>query len=449
MKSQSIADLIFFKRIAFVVLAIMITLILFIFSALFEVNRSEHQAKSVSGLIVSVIKKLSDQGELLYAQREIESIKNSMHFVGDIDINLEVVSTRNILARIESKSMSYFDVHRIEIFEAIPFGKIELNVRVDIFDRILNSFYLSLALSIFFISAFVLTYFLIDRREKRFFVSLNEVLNWINNLKLQEGMTPLYELDKIEKSIPNNLLSTAYLSIVNLVNENVRLQLDRNFANLAQQVAHDVRSPLSVFNMLIPLLKNEKNTETIELLIQASNRINNIASDLLNKSNSIDSNKGFLSSCEIGRVVKEVIVEKRVTEKQRKIVFNNQMNSGSKKYQCLSESELARILSNLVNNSIEATSVSKGLIKIDLIEEVDYIVISITDNGRGIPTELLDQIGKKGFSHGKERDTNAGFGLGVYHAKSTIHATGGTFSIESSIGKGTKIKICLRSANQS
>ncbi|MES2217711.1 MAG: ATP-binding protein [Pseudomonadota bacterium] len=88
------------------------------------------------------------------------------------------------------------------------------------------------------------------------------------------------------------------------------------------------------------------------------------------------------------------------------------------------------------NNAVEADG---NDIQISLNQSVNNAIITITDNGCGIPSYLLDKLGQKGFTFGKQQ----GSGLGLYHAITTIQSWKGSFKVDSSIGNGTTITIHL------
>jgi signal transduction histidine kinase len=66
-------------------------------------------------------------------------------------------------------------------------------------------------------------------------------------------------------------------------------------------------------------------------------------------------------------------------------------------------------------------------------------VVRVEDNGRGIPSEILENLGKKGATFGKE----GGSGLGIYGAKKYIEKMGGKLEIKSRLGDGTMVMIIL------
>lgn len=205
------------------------------------------------------------------------------------------------------------------------------------------------------------------------------------------------------------------------------------------QVAHDIRSPLSVLNLIAPTL-GLASTEKSELIMQSVERINNIAEDLLNKgkvSNRLG--KGF----EIVGLLEKILREKKSLSGD-KVVFKLIHNSNRPTVKIgIEEENFLRIISNILNNSIEALVNQQGkiLLEVSLLE--NGLILVIEDNGIGIPKEIQKEIGKKGFSYGKDSSINAGSGLGVFYCKEVVEKAGGTVTLMSNSGRGTRVEISL------
>jgi signal transduction histidine kinase len=107
----------------------------------------------------------------------------------------------------------------------------------------------------------------------------------------------------------------------------------------------------------------------------------------------------------------------------------------------LEHSVLTRILSNLINNSIEAMQ-EGGTVKVKLSQQNQLTEITVTDNGTGIPAEILPFIGALRVTHGKQN----GNGVGLHFAKTLIEAVGGEMKISSTYGKGTDVVLRLPTA---
>jgi anti-sigma regulatory factor (Ser/Thr protein kinase) len=100
--------------------------------------------------------------------------------------------------------------------------------------------------------------------------------------------------------------------------------------------------------------------------------------------------------------------------------------------------EFKRLLSNLINNAVEALS-TRGQVAIHLYGKEDQVILEIGDNGKGIPEEIMSKIMVRGASFGKQ----GGSGLGLYHAKSRIENWGGKLLLQSSVNVGTTVQLIL------
>lgn len=211
-------------------------------------------------------------------------------------------------------------------------------------------------------------------------------------------------------------------------------------SNLASQISHDVRSPLAALNMVVGSLGQLP--EEKRLLIRSSvQRINDIANNLLEqgkiKKEVVPKNR--VSSILLAPLIDSLTSEKRAQFRDKMAVqIECDIQDGYGIFSMVDPVELKRVLSNLINNSIEAFPSSGGKVSVKLSKTKNRVQISVADNGKGIPKEMLARIGEKGVSHGNEGST-AGSGLGLFHAKSTIESFLGNVSIESFENKGTSI----------
>jgi anti-sigma regulatory factor (Ser/Thr protein kinase) len=97
--------------------------------------------------------------------------------------------------------------------------------------------------------------------------------------------------------------------------------------------------------------------------------------------------------------------------------------------------ELALHILDIVQNSISAKA---RLIEISIIEnaEKDLLEIDITDNGKGIAPEMLENVTDAYVTSRTTRKV----GLGLPLLKQNAEQTGGSLKIESELGKGTVVK---------
>lgn len=205
----------------------------------------------------------------------------------------------------------------------------------------------------------------------------------------------------------------------------------KDLSKLAKQAAHDIRSPLSALNILSRTCLKDMPEEARELMAAAIQRINEIANDLLESPAS--SAEAEASGCVVGQI-RQIIEEKRLVYKDVQI---NLVSHNDSAVSCdLPKADLQRIVSNLLNNAIEASEDRKGPITVDVRVYPYFIDIVIEDKGKGIPQQILNEIGQEGFSFDKD-----GSGLGVFHAKSKLGSFGGALDISSTLRVGTKISM--------
>lgn len=92
-------------------------------------------------------------------------------------------------------------------------------------------------------------------------------------------------------------------------------------------------------------------------------------------------------------------------------------------------------LSDIAENSFDAAAKK---IEVKIEETDNFIEIAVTDNGKGIKKEILQNVTDPFYSEKKERRLRK-VGLGLPFLKQTTELSGGRFVIESEENKGTKV----------
>lgn len=245
----------------------------------------------------------------------------------------------------------------------------------------------------------------------------------------------------LQKSISNQIKFENQTKRTQLLNE------------VASQVAHDIRSPVSALKALSYNIKDRQPSEA-EMIDSITSRITTIANDLLDRYRNEDLN--FVSAnlnsprasnhhriCDvevIKRICSDLIEEKKIQLKNmpeiRFAIFDESLANG--KIKC-DESQLTRVISNLLSNSIEALSAT-GFISLTLSDNWSGLVIEIRDSGRGMPKDLVEQVYLGPVTLGKSN----GNGLGLHSAIKLVSSWDGDLKIFSTIGNGTTISINLK-----
>ncbi len=109
----------------------------------------------------------------------------------------------------------------------------------------------------------------------------------------------------------------------------------------------------------------------------------------------------------------------------------------------LDTSKFTQVVDNIMNNAIKY-SPDGGVITARMIDRKTEVVLSITDQGLGIPKKDLGHIFDRFFRVDKARSrAQGGTGLGLAISKEIIERFGGKIWVESSEGKGSKFSISL------
>ena len=219
----------------------------------------------------------------------------------------------------------------------------------------------------------------------------------------------------------------------------VNLERDEAKFRLASQVAHDIRSPLAALDAVLEGAYQLPQYQR-ELVRNASNRIRQIANALLTRNKALPSiQDSDLIAIPIAAFALQIIEEKKAQYYARSSISFDFLLKAPMVSSKIDERELMRALSNLLDNAAEATE--EGTICLSLFADDEFTFIEVIDKGKGIPDEILGQLGEIGMSFGKEGQS--GSGLGLYHARRLIEAAHGSFQIESKINFGTTIRLKL------
>lgn len=212
---------------------------------------------------------------------------------------------------------------------------------------------------------------------------------------------------------------------------------------LARQVAHDLRGPLTALQTIV--LSKAISESYAELAQDVIHRIHSISHELLKsqkKSTETQELNGAASSKQ--KTLKELMLtlakefqlrdsncEVRVTAREDVLIHNLNLNV----------IDVSRILSNIMQNSLEARKTPEARVVLDVIMRLsqNMLVLSIKDNGKGIPEDIQPLIFSEGASFGKDK----GYGLGLFSAQKLLRSRGGDIQLSSLLDVGTEVTLMI------
>ena len=220
--------------------------------------------------------------------------------------------------------------------------------------------------------------------------------------------------------------------------------LDRlNTAEIEKQkyivgVVHEIKTPLtavhSYLNLILQKFLGPLDKKVEERLIRASVRSKeaiNLINDVIKSSRFKLFDHFVKEELQIEEVMNELSNKHLVNAETKKIklVFNDNRKTHTK---LMGDKFLLTLaISNLVGNAIKYVD-KKGLIEVNLTDEEKDIVITICDNGIGIPEHEQGKIFKEFFrSSNISKENHEGAGIGLSIVKEIIEKHEGSISVES------------------
>lgn len=310
---------------------------------------------------------------------------------------------------------------------------INLIMAIPVLDSVLSSAVLAFLLAF---GLFLLSWIFLKKLDR----SLAQLSAEIETFALEISRNSGFETTNVrpEDSIvaETQELKSSFISLMSRLSESenkrVAAETSRALTDLAVQVAHDIRSPLSA--MKIAISSRGGLAEAGELLSAAVERIEKIASDLLIQRKS-DVSAESMALKDLRESTEKVITE--VAMNHRQVKMENRMTKidGRELSIAIGQAAFERVLSNLLTNSAAVSST----VAIDCVATGDRLNVKIQDNGPGIPQAVLSAL-ENGRSHTTKPDGN---GLGLLHVKKTIESRGGQLTIQPTQGQGTLIEISL------
>ena len=224
---------------------------------------------------------------------------------------------------------------------------------------------------------------------------------------------------------------------------------DRLRTALLNSISHDLRTPLSTVlgstTTLIDYgdeLRPEVRRDLLDSIREEAERLNRYVGDLLDmtkiEGGALAPRKEWVDAREVLTAALERVA-RRLGKREAVRDFPDRLTL-VKADPGLLEQALVNILENAIAYSTDVCR-----IEIAAYEDLRNVVISIEDEGRGIPTAELEHVFEKFRRMDQSSDRGKGAGLGLAIAKGFVDAMGGRIAAASPIheGRGTRILISL------
>ncbi|CAG9609057.1 cell wall metabolism sensor histidine kinase WalK [Pseudoneobacillus rhizosphaerae] len=236
------------------------------------------------------------------------------------------------------------------------------------------------------------------------------------------------------------------ITVLHDITEQEKIDMERR--EFVANVSHELRTPLTTMRSYLEALaegawKDEEIApKFLEVTQTETERMIRLVTDLLQLSK-LDSRDYLLSKEWINFIPYfHRIIDRFELTKNQNVSFNRKLPEYPI-FVDIDVDKMTQVLDNIISNALKY-SPEGGQVTFSVEEEFNFIIVSIADEGVGIPSENIDNIFERFFRVDKARTRKlGGTGLGLAIAKEMVNAHGGGIWATSEEGKGTVISFSL------
>jgi PAS domain S-box-containing protein len=264
------------------------------------------------------------------------------------------------------------------------------------------------------------------------------------NFKLHETNEELLRTEELLKEANDELEERVALRTAELVEKNNQLvRTNTDLDNFIYTASHDLRAPIANIEGLITLLaKNladrlHPNEQTqLEYLSKSVFKLKKTIDDLTDIARVQKDLDAQVEQLSFQAMFEEVFEDVASLAKLSQAQIITQFDAASVPF---SKKNLKSIFYNLLSNAIKYQSAERQpRIKVHTYQRGEYTVLSVEDNGLGIPERSKDKL----FKMFRRFHTHVeGTGIGLYIVKRVVENSGGKIDVESKEGHGSTFTI--------
>jgi signal transduction histidine kinase len=235
-----------------------------------------------------------------------------------------------------------------------------------------------------------------------------------------------------------------------IVNERLK-ELDRLKSDFVANVSHELRTPLTAIKGAIDLLLrevagplNEKQTHYLARVRSNTHRLAGLINDVLDLSKIEEGKIEFQAGpVSLAGLVQEVVETLKPIASGKEIVLQASI-SDSSLLAWADRDKVMQVLTNLIGNAVKFASTGGCVTVTAALDGVEWVRISVIDDGPGISQDEKDKIFEKFYQVadvGGAKPTGTGLGLSISKAMVELH--GGKIWVESALNRGSAFHFTL------
>ena len=270
--------------------------------------------------------------------------------------------------------------------------------------------------------------------------SIKTVSEKINQTKLDKRNEKII-LDNASEEMHN--LVNAYNDMVDELSESAvklaKSEREQAWREMAKQVAHEIKNPLTPMRLTVQSFEQRFDPNDVKV----KDKIKEFSKSLIQQIDTMSSiASAFSSFAEMPRQKRETLNVIEVV-KLALDIFNEEyiryFHDKSELIAQIDKTQLIRVVTNLVKNAIQSLGEQENpAIEVKVADMNGNVVISVADNGKGIPEEDRNKIFEPKFT-----TKSSGMGLGLPMVKNIVEAYNGNITFVSQINHGTVFTVTI------
>lgn len=235
-------------------------------------------------------------------------------------------------------------------------------------------------------------------------------------------------------------LETLRLTMLKLVDNEV--EISRRTNKSIASVAHDMKTPLAIISGYAECLSDGMDDKDYpELILQKTAQMNDMVIRMVESSHQELQKQASHRDVHDSRVLFGKIMEKLRPLAEAKKIKLKVGKIPSEKVR-VDEQQMERVMQNLVSNAIKY-SPSRSVVRVTFHKWGKKLVIRVKDKGIGISRESLPLIFDQFYTEDKSRTSGQSQGVGLYVVQEIMRDHGGSVSVRSKKGKGSRFYASL------
>jgi signal transduction histidine kinase len=243
------------------------------------------------------------------------------------------------------------------------------------------------------------------------------------------------------------LADLAAIAIENAQLYNAKVQAERlaamgeavaGLAHYIKNVLSGVKGGMELVEMAIKTHNQQLLQDSWGILKNSNMKIAKLTADMLTYSKDRQPEYKF---CTLDRIVEDTLMTAQRKARERKVQLFSQLDPNMPEEVCVDPTGINDVLLNLVFNAVDAIPHDNG--KVTVITKydssTDQFELSVTDNGSGMPSNIVTRIFDPFFS----TKGSGGTGLGLAVTQKIVKEHQGTISVKSVVNKGTTFTVTI------